>query len=430
MRSALATLATGLTVVGLALSSSACAGGSPSPGSPSSPPTPAARPPTPESGPPLDAPRAPVPVAPDPLDVSPAAEAFARAPKLPGKLAKSPYAYFRFVNAAFSEVVCRELADFGGSAPMVRLHGDAHLEQYALTDIGRGLTDFDDAATGPAVVDLARMATSLVIASRMRGFQESTALTALLEGYRLGLRGGTAVRPAVAATLSAAFKDAPREFLDGAEKLMLAEDADPTLDGAAMRITVAELEKEMRARQPDLPAPFFGVKKIGTFKAGIGSALERKFLVRLEGATKAPEDDRIIEVKYIGDRPRASCMQNRYDFDPRDLREDARTGALDRFIDPIFIHARTAWAQEWYPNFKEVQVGDLPSEAALAEVARDAGALLAREHVRGASPDNLAIDARREERLGRAARSLADRVDVSWKRFKSRLPPPPEAKRE
>jgi hypothetical protein len=420
----------GLSVVVavLVVAASACAaGGSPSP---SSPPTPAARPPQPEPGPPVDAPRTPVPVAPDPLDVSPAAEAFARAPKLPGKLAKSPYAYFRFVNAAFSEVVCRELADFGGTAPVVRLHGDAHLEQYALTDIGRGLTDFDDAATGPAVVDLARMATSLVIASRMRGFQESMVLTAFVEGYRLGLRGGTAARPAVTATLSAAFKDAPREFLDGAEKLMLAEDADPTLDGAAMRITVAELEKEMRARQPDLPAPFFGVKKIGTFKAGIGSALERKFLVRLEGTTTAAEDDRIIEVKYIGDRTRASCMQNRYDFDPRDLREDPRPGALERFVDPIFIHARTAWAQEWYPNFKEVQVGDLPSEAALAEVARDAGALLAREHVRGASPDNLAIDAAREARLAMAARSLADRVEVSWKRFRSRLPPAPEARKE
>ena len=40
--------------------------------------------------------------------------------------------------------------------PTVTLHGDPHLEQYAVTDAGRGLTDFDDASKGPAILDLVR----------------------------------------------------------------------------------------------------------------------------------------------------------------------------------------------------------------------------------------------------------------------------------
>lgn len=372
---------------------------------------------------PANAPTEPIHVPPDPLDVSPSAEAFARAPKLRAKLAKSPYAYFRFINAPFSGLVCAELADFGGTAPHVPLHGDAHLEQYAVTDIGRGLTDYDDAATGPAIVDLARMATSLVLASRMRGFQEDVAVSALVDGYRAGLRGEGAPRPSVIPELRAKFRDAPLDFLDGAEKLMLSEDADPTLKGEEMRATVAALEKEIRAKQEGTPPSFFGIKHVGTFRAGIGSALERKFLARLEGGTPREEDDRIVEVKFVGQRERASCIQSRYDFDPRYLRDDIPQGSLDRFLDPVFIDAKRAWAQEWYPNFVEVEVASLPSEAALAEIARDAGSLLGREHVRGASPDNLAIDDAREARLRAAARSLAARVEVSWKRFKSAQPP-------
>jgi hypothetical protein len=401
------------------LLASSCAG-TDKPRPPAPPPPSAAA-----SAPPVDAPRAPVPVPPDPLDVSPSADAFARAPKLQAKIAKSPYAYFRFINGAFGSVVCEELKDFA-AIPEVPLHGDAHLEQYALTDVGRGLTDYDDAATGPAVVDLARMATSIVIAARMRGFDEAKPIAAFVEGYRSGLLGRSAPAPSVIPILRAKFRDAPAEFVSGAEKLMLPEDADPTLSGSEMRATVVELERELRARRKDLAPGFFAVRKLGTFKAGIGSALERKFLVRLEGKTKRPDDDRIIEVKFVGDRTRPPCLKSRYDFDPRDLRDDMPPGAFERFVDPVFLDAKNAWAQEWYPNFQEVEVAELPSVAALVEIARDAGTLLAREHVRGASPENLALDATKEARLATAAAGLAGRVEASWKKFKRGLPPEPK----
>jgi Ser/Thr protein kinase RdoA (MazF antagonist) len=42
----------------------------------------------------------------------------------------------------------------------VNLHGDAHLEQFAVTDASFGLIDFDDAVGGPAVIDLLRFGVS------------------------------------------------------------------------------------------------------------------------------------------------------------------------------------------------------------------------------------------------------------------------------
>jgi hypothetical protein len=369
-----------------------------------------------------------VPAPPDPLDVSPAAAAFARAPRLPAKLAASPYTYFRFVNGAFCQVVCDELGDFGGDAPDVPLHGDAHLEQYALSDVGRGLSDFDDAATGPAVIDLARMGTSLVIAARLRGFADEPALHALVDGYRAGLRGESAPRPRITAALAARFRDAPEAFLGGVGALMLPEDADPTLGGDEMRVTILALEREARAAEPEIAGDFFHVKQIGTFKAGVGSALERKFLARIEGPSADVDDDRIVEVKFVGDRQRPTCMRSRYDFDQHDLRDDIPPGA-GRFIEPTFIRDKNAWAQEWYPNFHEVDVDDVPDAEALAEIARDAGALLAREHVRGASPANLALDAAHEARLAAASRSLADRIEASWRRFRAQVPDRRDAQR-
>src|SRR5262245_5299572 len=106
---------------------------------------------------------------PGPLDIVPGSRDAKLDPQLLARVRSSPLSYFRFVNLAFGNEVCRVLRAKRVAIPLVNLHGDAHLEQYAVTDTGRGLTDFDDATTGPAVLDLVRFATSLVLASRERG---------------------------------------------------------------------------------------------------------------------------------------------------------------------------------------------------------------------------------------------------------------------
>src|SRR5262245_60653713 len=71
------------------------------------------------------------------------------------RLRADPFNYFRFVNRPWTERVCEAFADVS-DLPIVRLHGDAHLEQFALTNHAWGLDDFDDSARGPAFVDIVR----------------------------------------------------------------------------------------------------------------------------------------------------------------------------------------------------------------------------------------------------------------------------------
>ena len=78
------------------------------------------------------------------------------APELARKLAGSPMALFRFVNEAWTEATCAALSGEVPLLPTARLHGDAHVEQYAMTATARGLDDFDDSARGPAAIDLVR----------------------------------------------------------------------------------------------------------------------------------------------------------------------------------------------------------------------------------------------------------------------------------
>ncbi len=57
--------------------------------------------------------------------------------------------------------MCETLEQALAGTPTVNLHGDPHVEQYSVTESGRGLTDFDDASTGPAALDIVRFAVSI-----------------------------------------------------------------------------------------------------------------------------------------------------------------------------------------------------------------------------------------------------------------------------
>src|SRR5512143_2564225 len=127
----------------------------------------------------------------DALAVDPADPRLASRRDLVAKLSASAHGYFRFVNAAFAEETCRLFADVAESLPEVNLHGDAHVEQYAVTSLGRGLTDFDDCTRGKAVIDLVRFGASLLLAAREKGWpgEERRLVDAFLDGYRAGLGG-------------------------------------------------------------------------------------------------------------------------------------------------------------------------------------------------------------------------------------------------
>src|SRR5262245_18853336 len=83
------------------------------------------------------------------------------------RLRADPFTYFRFVNRAWIARVCEAFADVH-DAPIMRLHGDAHIEQYVITKETSGLDGFDDSARGPGFVDIVRFLGSIDLATRQR----------------------------------------------------------------------------------------------------------------------------------------------------------------------------------------------------------------------------------------------------------------------
>src|SRR5438094_9836153 len=110
-------------------------------------------------------------------------------PELIERLRADPYDYFRFVNRSWIARVCDDFSSDLEGLLVVRLHGDAHVEQFALAKDAWGLDDFDDSARGPAVVDIVRFMGSIDLAARQRSWEKEhdRLVDRVAEGYKRGL---------------------------------------------------------------------------------------------------------------------------------------------------------------------------------------------------------------------------------------------------
>src|SRR4030095_11971907 len=73
--------------------------------------------------------------------------------------------------------------------PVVRLHGDAHVEQFALTNDAWGLDDFADSVRGPPGGDLVRLLGSIDLVGRQRSWEKDRdrLFDRFVDGYKRGL---------------------------------------------------------------------------------------------------------------------------------------------------------------------------------------------------------------------------------------------------
>jgi hypothetical protein len=327
------------------------------------------------------------------------------------------------VNRQFARLVCARFADV--NLPAVTLHGDAHLEQYAVTDLGRGLTDFDDASAGPAMLDLVRFGASLRLAARERGWEaEADRLFALFwSGYELALRDPTteAPEPALARRLQAAFDPDRIALLARAETLMqMLPEPRPMLDEEARKETIATL-----ARNSRLPVSFFRVKKAGALNVGVGSAADEKYLFRIEGETALDDDDVLLEFKEVRDLGAIPCI--RHDPGPSRIIVGQSRLAYEPFRYAGTIRSGTVnfWVHSWPLNYVELRIEDLRSSEELQEIVYDAGVQLGRGHPKRWSPKEAQVLRRRlarglpSERVRSVAAQLADETVRAWERFRS-----------
>jgi uncharacterized protein DUF2252 len=359
-----------------------------------------------------------------PLDIREDAPEIAQHGSLQARLRATPHAYFRFINGAFTREVCRRFADIESFQPAVTLHGDAHVEQYAVTELGRGLSDFDDSATGPAYVDLVRFGVSIRLAAWQRGWRHDAedVFQAFRRGYRRAIQD-----PRTEAPVPAFARRAAEGFVhDRLVCLARAEALMESLEGVSLDAdaTVKELTLNMLATNAGLPPHFFRAKKIGLLRAGIGSALSAKYLVRVEGMTDAPDDDVILEVKELVDRQSYACVL----LTPGPSRifdGQARIG-YEPFRYPGVVHIanRTFWVHAWPDNYAEVDIMTLRSAGELIEIAFEAGVQLGRGHPRLATPDEgtrLRVELLRslpESRIRREIDALTRETLFAWQRFR------------
>jgi hypothetical protein len=344
-----------------------------------------------------------------------------------------PLAFFRLVNRAWTREVCAAFADEFRHLPVARLHGDAHVEQYAVTAGARGLDDFDDSSRGPAVVDLTRFIGSLELAAAQRGWTSSLpgVVDAFFQGYRHALEDPSYMPPdpAVVTRVRAAPVRSASEFLAWADALM-----EPLSARDLAQLTRSWPQVEgfaMRTNREATPA-FLERKAVGWLHLGIGSALTPKLLIRVEGPTPEPDDDLILEAKEIGPFEAGSCVSIPRSSEAARVVEGIRQ--IGRLPQRLLLalpglvgtqsNGRGWWVKSWDRTFVEIGVSDLDSALEMRDVAHDVGVQLGSSNL--LDPTG-ALDARQrrreleaivrlEPRIRQVAHELATAVTAAWTR--------------
>jgi hypothetical protein len=325
-------------------------------------------------------------------------------------LRASPHAFFRMVNRAWASRVCEAFANDLDSLGQVQLHGDAHVEQYAVTDREYGLDDFDDTAQGPPVIDLVRFLGSLRLAARERGWpgQFDRLAEAFLRGYRRGLTEPAENEPIpriVARLRQRPVRD-QAAFLAWAEGLMTPV---PTPIVRATYQGFDLLAARAATAEPHQPGGYFKIKRMGAVNLGIGSRRLPKLLLRVEGPTAAADDDVILEAKAPANLIGIECLAPAEESAAvRIVTGTEQIGRLRHKVlslvpnlIPDSSAGRHWWIHDWTPSYVEVDIHAFRSVAELSELAEDAGMQLGSASLpaHGAA----AIDRRRRESRAIAA---------------------------
>lgn len=362
------------------------------------------------------------------IDVDP--RSLVELPKVDARLRSSPYAYYRFVAGPFSSAVCAHYGQATLAMPTVSLHGDAHIEQYAVADDGFGIVDFDDATAGPPVVDWLRFASSLWIATNFNGDEAKYALQRFLEGYRRGLTDPECVlaapEPKAVSRVRGRFKGSPLEWLNAVSSMIQPiHGIDEELMHQARRLYV----DAMLRQNPEFDEHFFKLKAGGELEMGIGSAHEKKFLVRVEGPTDDPADDVILEKKEMKTHLTGLCSRGTRVEASRVIDAEAKFSRTpQRLLGYVDVLGAHFYVHAWRVHYKELSIADMSNPGEMAELAYDFGLQLGRGHPLhpvGSAEGRVEREAIKlsldqvEPDLLATSRELAVRVRLGYERYQA-----------
>jgi hypothetical protein len=350
---------------------------------------------------------------------------------LVGKLARSRFRYFRMLAEPFELRTCEAFRDRSAELPIMAVHGDAHLEQFVVTDKTYGLEDFDRAGFGPIVVDLVRYAASLHVACSQVAWpcDGDAAVERFFAAYRdvIDRDAAPAPQPQVVERLRAEAPRTTAPWLAWAEGLMVP--LEPAIEREVQR-SWPSFERLMLDIHPEWAPTTLQIVRSGALSLGFGSALERKVLFRVAGATAAPDDDMIIEAREGTPPGVHGCVWRATYGESLILMFMAILGrrmpAIYGFV-TLPGSPRRFWVQSWDPGYAELSIGDVESQAELDALVTDAAHQLG-GHVWSKFPEPLrpqhrhtqlaAFDATRA-RAADLARELAVESNQAWERFRA-----------
>jgi hypothetical protein len=358
-------------------------------------------------------------------------------PELLGRLRADPFNYFRFVNHEWTERACNVFAPELPRQPIVQLHGDAHVEQYAFTADGWGLDDFDDATRGPALVDIVRFLGSINLAAERRGWarERDRLYDRFFSGYRQGLNN-TSYQPSEPDIVRAMRAQHPpptrAEFLQWAESKMIPM-SEETL--AELNASMGVFGRIVQHERPGLSPDYFQVLRAGWLRMGIGSAVTPKILMRVRGPSDDPGDDDVLEAKTIRSLQGLGCLESptvRPTFrivvgsqQIGRLRHRILVAGPDVDLSNTGIdlqHIRNWWIRSWEPSYREITLDDLPSVEDLSDIVYDSAVQLSAGSIHGNSAreaklrtESLAAIVALEPRLRKSADSLVAEMMQGWR---------------
>jgi hypothetical protein len=358
------------------------------------------------------------------------------------RLRADPYVYFRFVNRAWIARVCEVFGKDVEELPVVRLHGDAHVEQFAVMHDAWGLDDFDDSARGPAVIDIERFLGSIDLVARQRSWENAREklFDRFVEGYKRGLIEPERVPPPpdIVARLRGQAPVNRAAFLAWGESKM------QPLEDASMKAVLAGVEalaQIMRRERPDLAPEYFRVIRAGSVQTGIGSALGSKIIVRVRGPSDDPADGELLESKKIGDFGGLSCLKTSTSQPTLRIVDGSKKlgrlkynilAAGPELVIPEMM-ARGERLEDWWirsldPSYRQLGLKDLQSVSDLFAIAYDSGIQLGAGRLQDQTVLLSAYDRKRilgatgrlEQRYRQEASKMVDDLLNGWRELGGR----------
>jgi hypothetical protein len=178
------------------------------------------------------------------------------------------------------------------------------------------------------------------------------------------------------------------------------------------------------------------VLRAGWLRMGIGSAANRKILVRVRGPSDNPADDELLEAKALRGLKGINCLEmpkSRPAF--RVILGNQQLGRLkhkilvagpDDEIPDMTVPGENLsnwWIRSWEPSYREIQLDDLRSVEDLSALVYDSGVQLGAGSIYATTaPDaatfraeSLAAISRLEPRLRNETKSLVEEMLRGWR---------------